>query len=68
MKIRTNLTPAELKLMAKGLAKSADKAQEGHYTPENPAEVELNKQVDAIFETFTSSLSKEFKRILLQEK
>lgn len=65
MKIKTNLSPGELKVFAKGLAKTADRAYKGHYHPENPAEIELNRHVDAIFEQFTSSLSSEFKRILL---
>lgn len=68
MKVRTNLTAAELEKVSKGLRKLADKQQVNEIQPENPAEKEMMRRVDALFDTAVNNLQAEVARILLDKE
>lgn len=68
MKVRTNLTPSELEKVSKGLKKLAEKQQLNEIELENPAEKELMRRVDALFDTAVNNLQAEVARILLDKE
>jgi len=67
MKVKTNLSPSQLRKVGAGLQKLADK-QQNEIELENPAEKELIRQVEAVFDTAINSLQKEVARILLDKE
>lgn len=66
MKVKTNLTPTELRKVGLGLKKLADN-QENEIELENPAEKELIRRVDSLFDVAVNSLQEEVSRILLDK-
>lgn len=68
MKVKTNLTPSELLKVSTGLQKLAAKQQRKEIQPENPAEREMIRRVDAVFDTAVNSLQSEIARILLDKE
>lgn len=64
MKINTNLTPGELRVVAKGLQKAADMQQTGEYTPENPAEKLLMDMIEVVFTKYYNKLTAEIGEII----
>ncbi|NBU69907.1 MAG: hypothetical protein EBS53_00415 [Bacteroidetes bacterium] len=67
MKIRTNLNPSQLKSVGLGLQKLAE-AQTSEIVAENPAEQEIFRQIDAMFDVMANSLQDEVSRILLDKE
>lgn len=67
MKVRTNLKPSQLKQVGLGLQKLAD-SQTSEIIAENPAEAEMFRQMDALFDTMANSLQDEVARILLNKE
>lgn len=61
--IDTNLTPEELELLSKGLAKKAQEMRD-EIQPENQAEKELFRRVDGVFKQFLDNLQDEIASIL----
>lgn len=68
MKVRTNLKPSELKRVGDGLQRLADSQMKNEIELENPAEHELMRQVDSVFDTAVNSLQAEVARILLDKE
>lgn len=68
MRVRTNLTASELEKVSKGLKKLAEKQQLNEIELENPAEKELMRRVDALFDTAVNNLQDEVARILLDKE
>jgi hypothetical protein len=68
MKIRTNLKPSELKRVGAGLQRLADSQVKDEIQLENPAEKELIRQVEAMFDVMSNSLQSEVARILLDKE
>lgn len=68
MKVRTNLKPSELKRVGEGLQRLADKQTRDEIELENPAEKELIRQVDSIFDIMINSLQSEVARVLLDKE
>lgn len=68
MKVRTNLKPSELKRVGEGLQKLADSQMKNEIELENPAEKELMRQVEAVFDTAVNNLQAEVARILLDKE
>jgi hypothetical protein len=66
MKLRTNLRPEELDLVAKGLQKLAKK-QAKPYLPENQAEREILRQMELALDVMGDSLQAELSTILLDD-
>jgi hypothetical protein len=63
MKVKTNLTPGELELVSKGLAKLAE-TQHPPYVPENNAETELLRKADSIFDQFVDFIQDDISKVL----
>lgn len=68
MKVRTNLKPSELRRVGVGLQKLAAAQQKNEIQLENPAEKELIRRVEAVFDTAMNSLQDEVARILLDKE
>lgn len=68
VKIRTNLTSAELEKVAKGIKIAADKQRRRPYIPENNAEAELLRKADGVFNTMLDSLQDDIAAVLLEKK
>lgn len=68
MRVKTNLKPSELVKVGVGLKKLAAKQQRKAISTENPAERELIRQVDAMFDIAINSLQDEISRILLDKE
>jgi hypothetical protein len=68
MKIRTNLKPSELKRVGAGLQRLADTQVKDEIQLENPAEKELIRQVESVFDVMANSLQSEVARILLDKE
>jgi len=68
MRVKTNLKPSELVKVGVGLKKLAAKQQRKAIPTENPAERELIRQVDAMFDIAINSLQDEISRILLDKE
>lgn len=68
MRVKTNLKPSELVNVGVGLKKLAAKQQRKAIPTENPAERELIRQVDAMFDIAINSLQDEISRILLDKE
>ena len=67
MKVKTNLTAAELNKVGNGLIRLA-KSQQTEIELENPAERELIRRVEAVFDVAVNSLQDEVSRILLDKE
>ena len=68
MKVRTNLSSEELELVAKGLRKMASKQRTEHkFTPANPAEEELVKDVARSVEHCLDSLAVEISALFTED-
>jgi len=67
MKVKTNLTSTELDKVGHGLIKLA-KSQQSEIELENPAERELIRRAEALFDTAVNSLQDEVSRILLDKE
>ena len=65
MKVKTNLTPAELDLVSKGLSKLAEKQRSESVTFENNAEEELFRKADRLFETMIDNIQVDVSALLL---
>jgi hypothetical protein len=64
MRIKTNLSSKELRLVSKGLANAAGKNQvDGKFMPENDAESELVTLVNASLDQMLGNLSIEIKEL-----
>jgi hypothetical protein len=68
MKIRTNLKPSELKRVGAGLQKLAEAQSTDEIELENPAEKEIIRRVNAVFDTMANSLQSEIANILLDKE
>lgn len=67
MKVKTNLSATELNKVGQGLIKLS-KSQQNEIELENPAERELIRRVEAVFDTAVNSLQDEVSRILLDKE
>lgn len=67
MKLRTNLTPAELRKVGIGLQKLADKQQPNEIELENAAERKLMENAESVFKTVMTNLEQEMTRIMLEK-
>lgn len=67
MKVKTNLTPTELNKVGMGLLKLA-KSQQTEIQLENPAERELIRRTESIFDLAVNNLQDEVSRILLDKE
>lgn len=67
MKLKTNLTPNELRKVGRGLQKLADKHQSNEIELENEAERKLISDAEKIFEVAMSNLSQEIDFIMLEK-
>jgi len=68
MKVNTNLKPSELRQVGVGIQKLADSQLKNEIVLENPAEKEIVRQIDSVFDTFANSLQSEVARILLDKE
>lgn len=68
MKVKTNLKPSELRKVGAGLQKLATQQQKNEIQLENPAEKELIRRVESVFDTAVNSLQSEVARILLDKE
>lgn len=68
MRVRTNLTASELEKVSKGLQKLANQQHVNEIELENPAEKEIIRQVEAVFDVAVNSLQDEIARILLDKE
>lgn len=66
MKVRTNLTPGELDAVGKGLQALSKSSSSEEIVPENPAERELMRRADFLWEQMLNNLQDEFSALLLQ--
>lgn len=68
MKVRTNLTAEQLELVSKGLKKLAETQQaDGRFTPANPAEEELMKEVTSALDMSLDNLVEEISTLFIEE-
>ena len=67
MKLKTNLSPGELRRVGLGLQRLADKQQPSEIELENPAERKLIEDADAVFALALNSLRAEMDRIMLEK-
>jgi len=67
MKVKTNLTPAELNKVGHGLIKLS-KSQQTEIELENPAERELIRRAESVFDLAINNLQEEVSRILLDKE
>lgn len=68
MKIKTNLRPSELKKVGEKLQKLADLQTRDEIELENPAEKEMMRQVDSLFDLMANNLQAEVAKILLDKE
>ena len=68
MKVATNLTPNELDHVAEKLSTLAKGQRGTALTLENPAEKELVRQANHVFDAALENLQKEIARILLDKE
>ena len=68
MKIRTNLRPSELKKVGQKLQKLAEVQTKDEIELENPAEKEMMRQVDHMFDLMANNLQAEVAKILLDKE
>ena len=67
MKLRTNLTPAELRKVGLGLQKLADKQQPNEIELENDVERRLIADAERIFKIAMTSLEQEMSRVMTEK-
>lgn len=67
MKLRTNLTPSELRKVGLGLQKLADKQLPNEIELENAAERKLISDAEKVFELAMTNLTDEIDRITLEK-
>lgn len=68
VKVHTNLSSAELALVAKGLSKLASKGGSRKFVPDNQAERDLLKDLTGSFEEMIDNLSKDVAETLFSGK
>ncbi|NJL53707.1 hypothetical protein HC928_00280 [bacterium] len=66
MKVKTNLKPSELMKVGAGLQKLAKK-QTSEIVFENPAEKEVVRRVESLFDIAVNNLQDEVARVLLEK-
>lgn len=67
MKVKTNLSAPELNKVGQGLIKLA-KSQQTEIELENPAEREMIRRVESLFDLAVNNLQEEVSRILLDKE
>lgn len=68
MKVKTNLSPTELRKVGVGLQKLADKQQQSEIVLENAAERDLIARGEAVFDFALASLLREVDSVLLEKE
>lgn len=68
MKVKTNLSPKELRKIGVGLQRLADQQQKNEIELENSAEQTLIARTESVFDTAMSNLHDEVERILLDKE
>lgn len=68
MKVRTNLSPAQLRKVSAGLQKLADKQQKDEIEIENQAERELVEGAEKLFDIALANLTEEMNKLFLDKE
>ncbi len=67
MRVKTNMTPAELAAVGLGLQDLAKSQMSREYVPENHAEAEMLRRAEAAFDLMMDHLQTELYELLMKE-